>query len=109
MNFFIFSLERVISLLPLPLVVVSICGYIAGPFLLKSLPSVLARAAVYGLIGGGVTFWDYATYRRTAEEYEQAPLWVLIGFSIVCVVFWSALSYAFIKVRQKKVETDGQV
>jgi len=94
MNFFIFSFERIIALLPLPLLVVSICSYIAGPFLLNLLPSVFVRASVYGLIGGCVTLWDYATVRQFAEEYEQAPLWVLIGFSIVCVTFWSALAYA---------------
>jgi len=110
MNFFIFSVERIIALLPLPLLVVSICGYIVGPLLLKLLPSVFARASVYGLIGGCVTLWDYATYRQYAEEYEQAPLWVLIGFSIVCVAFWSVLAYTFTQfntVRKKRVKADS--
>lgn len=101
MTLILFSLERVIAHMPLAIVVVSLVGYIGGPFLFQVIPSTLSRAIVYGTIGGGTTLWDYAFYERSATEFAQAPLWVVVVFTAHAVGIWFLIAFGMLRIRSK--------
>lgn len=94
---FPFVLERVIVTTPLPAIVLGGVILIFGNDMRKKIADSRVRAFSYGLIGGGVGFWDYS--KTFKVELQSPEYWILVVLGFFFVLIWALVAYSCIFLR----------
>jgi len=92
MTLFLFLLERFLGLILVPLLVFVVLIPIGGRHIKKFFQRERNQALVYGLIGGGVHFWEWTQW-RDGTEFAQAPLWVVVALGGFFTFVWWIFAY----------------